>query len=166
MRVVGYSPDGPPRGAVGEWRFAWVLEGRSAGYVRCSRPLPDRSALPRGGNRHGSSICVYNTASRVWKVIWANPVTGVEDHLVGRCVGDVVVLEGRRPDRSLIRLPLVNITRDFFTWHGERSTHGGALWGLMAHFFGRRVAGMTPIARRVTSWRGSWSGCPVRGRIA
>jgi hypothetical protein len=143
MRVVDHPPDGPPREAVGEWHFARVLEGRVVQdvFIVPHRPLRGGSALPRNGNRYGSSIRVCDAATGTWKVIWINPVNGVEEHLVGRRVGDEIVQEGRCADGSLLRWSFVDITPDSFTWRGERSTDGGATWILEAEFFGRRVAG-------------------------
>lgn len=142
MRVVDYPPDGPPREAAGEWHFGWVLEGRAVQdvFIVPTRPLRDGS-LPRKGNRYGSSIRVYDAAVGAWKVIWINPVNGVEEHLVGRRVGDDIVQEGRCADGSLMRWSFVDITPDSFTWRGELSTDGGATWRLEAEFFGRRIAG-------------------------
>src|SRR5690606_15497136 len=134
MRVVDCPPDELRREAVGEWHFAWVLEGRAVQdvFIVPPRPLRDRSAPARNGNRYGSSIRVYDAATGAWKVIWVNPVTGAEDHLVGRRVGDEIVQEGRRADGSLIRWSFVDITADSFTWRGECSTDGGATWFLEA----------------------------------
>lgn len=129
---------------MGEWHFAWVLEGRAVQdvYIAPTRPRRDRSAPPREGNRYGSSIRVYDAVTGAWRVIWINPVTGAEDHLIGRRVGDEVVQDGRCPDGSLIRWSFVDITSDSFTWRGERSTDGGATWILEAEFFGRRTNGV------------------------
>lgn len=145
MRVVDLPADGPRREAVGEWHFAWVLEGRAVQdvFIVPARPLRDGPATPRKGNRYGASIRVYDAAAGAWKVIWINPVNGVEEHLLGRRVGDEIVQEGRRADGSLIRWSFVDITADSFTWRGECSTDGGATWFLEAEFFGQRMDGAT-----------------------
>jgi len=84
---------------------------------------------------------VYDGTTGAWKVIWVNPVTGAENHLVGRRVGNEVVQEGRCADGSLIRWSFIDIAPDSFTWRGERSTDDGATWILEREFFGRRMAG-------------------------
>ena len=141
MRVVDYPTDGPPREAIGEWHFAWVLEGRAVQdvFIVPVRSLRDGTTPPPKGNRYGSSIRVYDAAAGAWKVIWINPVNGTEVHLVGRRVGDQIVQEGRYADGSPIHWSFVDITPDSFTWRGERSTDGGATWLLEAEFFGRRM---------------------------
>jgi hypothetical protein len=110
-------------------------------FIVPARSLRGRSAQPREGNHYGSSIRVYDGTTGAWKVIWVNPVTGAENHLVGRRVGNEVVQEGRCADGSLIRWSFIDIAPDSFTWRGERSTDDGATWILEREFFGRRMAG-------------------------
>jgi hypothetical protein len=126
---------------VGEWHFAWVLEGRAIQDVFLVPARGQRRAgeAPGPGNRYGSSIRVFDPREAVWHVTWVNPVTGAHNRLVGRQVGSEIVQEGVEPDGSRIRWSFREITPASFHWLGEDSTDEGQTWRLVVEFFARRA---------------------------
>jgi hypothetical protein len=139
--VLDYDSDGTVTKNKGEWHFDWVLEGRAIQDVwivppRSSRKLPlaDRTA----NNRYGTSIRVYDPATRAWNVTWINPVTGSFNRLAGRVEGGNIVQEGHDGDGAIIRWTFSDITSSSFHWRGEVSADGGKTWRLGAEFFGHR----------------------------
>jgi hypothetical protein len=140
--VVDHLPDGTDRRQSAEVHFAWVLEGRAIQDVWIA-PRREERAAPGGataaGNRYGTTLRIYDAAGDVWRVRWFNPVTGVEDHLVGRRVGSQIVQTAAEGGR-LIRWLFVEVRPDAFHWRGERSEDGGQTWVCDTEFFARRQA--------------------------
>lgn len=145
--VVDYPEDGPPRRQRGEWHFAWILEGRAMQDVWIVPPRGERLPNPAtlAGNRYGSSLRTYDADQGVWKVIWRNPVTGAESHLVGRRQGADVVQIGRDDDGRQMRWTFTDIGADRFRWLGESSSDEGRNWRLEAEFRARRVRPQPPM---------------------
>jgi hypothetical protein len=137
--VIDFRDDGPPLRQRGEWHFSWILEGRAMQDVWIVPPRGERAGAPAPGNRYGSSLRVYDPEEDVWRVIWINPVTGAENHLVGRREDEEVVQIGRDDDGRLMRWRLTDIERDAFRWLGESSPDDGRTWRLEAEFRGRRL---------------------------
>ena len=139
VRVIDYGADGTKREGIGEWHFAWVLEGRAVQDVWISPPRPLRdSSPPQPGNRYGTTLRVYDAGIGAWRVIWNNPVSGAHDELTARRKGNDIVQEGRNQEGDPLRWVFTDITRDSFRWYGERSLDGGKTWRLEAEFFGKR----------------------------
>jgi hypothetical protein len=140
--VVDHLADGP-RHSRGEWHFGWVLEGRAIQDVWISPPRAERGPDDevRAPNRYGSSVRFYDEALGAWRVTWINPVSGAQNHLVGRREGGDVVQEGRAEDGSLIRWSFTEIAADACLWRGEVSRDEAATWQLQAEFRLRRRRG-------------------------
>jgi len=142
IRVVDYRDDGSKKETPGEWHFARALEGRAIQDVFI---VPSRDqrlpAMPKEGNRYGTSVRVYDPRIKAWHVTWINPVRGVENQLVGRMVGKEIIQEGRDEDGALMRWSFRDITANTFRWTGEQSTDDGKTWHLGAEFFATRMAG-------------------------
>lgn len=84
---------------------------------------------------------MYDPSIDAWRVTWINPVTGAENHLVGRREGRQVVQKGVDAQARPIRWLFVEILPDFFHWRGERSEDGGRSWICDTEFFARRRPG-------------------------
>ena len=140
VRAVDYEPDGTRHESSGEWHFAWVLAGRAVQdvFIVPRREAQDASAAFRV--RYGTTIRVCDPATAGWRIVWFNPATGAETHLVGRRAGADVVQDGALEDGTPIRWSFVDISPDAFTWRGETSPDGGRTWRLDAEFFCRRAA--------------------------
>lgn len=138
--VVDHLPDGTHRRQSAEMHFAWVLEGRAIQDVWIAPARRDRlpSTPIADGNRYGTTLRVYDPGIDAWRVSWSNPVTGVENRLVGRRVGSRIVQTGADADGRLIRWVFDDVRADAFHWRGERSADGGRTWTCDTEFFARR----------------------------
>jgi hypothetical protein len=137
--VVDHLEGGALRRQSAEFHFAWVLEGRAVQDLWIVPARSDRDAVAAAaGNRYGTTLRVYDTAIDAWRITWINPVTGSENHLVGRRVGAQVVQTGSDAAGRLVRWVFVEIREDAFHWRGESSSDGGQSWTCETEFFGRR----------------------------
>jgi len=163
--VVDHLPDGTDRRQSAEMHFAWVLEGRAVQdlWVAPARRARDSTKPPAPGNRYGTTLRVYDPAIDAWRITWINPVTGVENRLVGRRVGSQIVQTGADADGRLIRWVFVEIRRDAFHWRGEISQDGGRSWSCETEFFARRrpvASALPPAARSERHVRWEWTDRP------
>jgi hypothetical protein len=154
--VVDHLPDGSERRQSAEMHFAWVLEGRAVQDLWIAPARPEREATPAAGNRYGTTLRVYDPAIDAWRVTWINPVTGAENHLVGRWEGEQILQTGVDAEGRPIRWVFVEIRPDSFHWRGERSEDGGHSWICDTEFFARRRIGMSQ--ERHASWE--WTDRP------
>jgi len=135
VRVIDYE-DGSKQERQGEWHFGWILEGRAIQDVFVVPARRLRSAFnPIEGNRYGTTLRIYDRKTDAWRVIWNNPVTGVENRLIGKKVGNEIIQEGVEKDGSLIRWSFRDIHADSFHWTGEESHDQGKTWTLSVEFF-------------------------------
>jgi len=139
MRIVDYADGGSKREQDGEWHFAWVLEGRAIQDVLVVPTGKRNASMEKAGNRYGCSLRVYDEELGAWKVRWNNPVTGAEDNLIGRRVGERIVQEGSDKSGNKIRWNFDDIKPDSFHWTGERLYDGGKTWKFEVEFFGERM---------------------------
>jgi hypothetical protein len=141
VRVVDYDVDGTAHESRGEWHFGWVLEGRAVQDVFIVPSREERSTrLPKDGNRYGTSLRTYDPNIEAWRITWINPVRQVQNHLVGKKVGDEIVQEGLDENGSMsIRWCFREITENSFRWTGEESNDNGKTWQLGAEFFAVRM---------------------------
>jgi uncharacterized protein len=139
VRAYDAQSDGSRQETEGEWHFAYALEGRAVQDVWIAPVRTQRSAsTPRTFNRYGTTVRFYEPATRTWRLVWINPVSGALQTLVGRTTADGIVQEGADADGTRIRWCFRELTAHSFHWTGERSTDGGRTWHLDAEFFGRR----------------------------
>ncbi len=133
-------PDGSVVTGRGEWLFARVLEGRAFQDVWI---LPSR--VPGGPrpkhpcDRYGTSLRMLDPATREWRVVWMNPVSGAFDVLRARKEGEQIVQEGTRPDGQRIRWVFDVLSPQRFHWYGEAQQPDGR-WAREVEFSGRRRA--------------------------
>ncbi|HZY95016.1 MAG TPA: hypothetical protein VFE98_09220, partial [Candidatus Bathyarchaeia archaeon] len=122
------------------WHFSWVLEGRAIQDVWIVPPLADRTpTTPTEHNRYGSTLRIYDPKIDAWRIYWFNPVRQDRSELIGRKVGDNIVLQGVDDDGSYVRWSFIDIKPDSFVWVGESSMDGGKTWQLGAKFVAHRV---------------------------
>lgn len=141
VRVVDYDPDGSAHESRGEWHFGWVLEGRALQDVFVVPSTEERSPrLPKERNRYGTSLRTYDPGVDAWRITWINPVRHVQNHLVGKKVGNDIIQEGFDENGSArIRWCFRDIAEDSFRWTGEESSDDGKTWHLSAEFFATRM---------------------------
>jgi uncharacterized protein len=138
VRVFDVLPDGSRHESEGEWHVAYALEGRAVQDVWIVPTRKRRTAsTPKAFNRYGTTVRSYEPASRTWRMVWINPVSGALQTLVGRATPDGIVHEGT-DSGSQIRWSFRGLSDDSFHWTGERSSDGGKTWRLEAEFFGVR----------------------------
>jgi hypothetical protein len=115
----------------GEWHFGWVLEGRAVQDVLVGPPLEERARTGAPAHEYGTTIRLYEPASRTWRVSWYPSVSRKVVHLDARPDGDGIVLEGTEADGTLDRWEFRDITPRSFTWLGYESKDRGATWPMI-----------------------------------
>jgi len=145
--VVDHLPDGTSRRQSAEMHFVRVLEGRAIQDLWIAPARRDRAGAGREGNRYGTTLRVYDAVLDAWRITWWNPVSGVENRLVGRRVGSQIVQTGSDADGRLVRWVFVAVGQDRFHWKGERSADGGQSWECETEFLAHRSA-RSPEAER------------------
>jgi hypothetical protein len=142
--VVDHLDGGAEQRQSAEFHFAWVLEGRAVQDLWIAPARSERPKVPGTGNRYGTTLRVYDPKLDAWRITWINPVTGAENHLVGRRVGSQIVQTGSDSNGRLVRWVFVEITEASFHWRGESSGDGGQTWTCETEFFARRTAARPP----------------------
>lgn len=143
LDVIDYDRQGGKRTGAGEVHFAWALEGRAIQDVWIMPPRSERSAGATYSinNRYGTTLRVYDPASRIWRVTWINPVTGVHNVFTASRQGDQIVQQGiNDANGALMRWRFTDIRPDAFHWLGEESRDEAKTWGVGAEFFARRTS--------------------------
>src|SRR5919109_244353 len=90
MESTWYDQSGGRRQGTGEWHFAWILGGRGVQDILFTSGAPPHQV--------GTTLRCYDQALDAWHVAWMQPASGEFVHLLGRQVGDQIVLEGAGPD--------------------------------------------------------------------
>jgi hypothetical protein len=112
---VAYTPDGARSTDKGEIHFAWVLQGRAIQDLWIEREISDNRAKV-----YGSTMRFYDPSIDAWRVTWMEPGYGVVTSLIGRKVGEEIVLEGRDTDGKPIHWIFSKIKPNSFHWRGEK----------------------------------------------
>ena len=99
----------------GEIHFAWVLQGRAIQDLWIEREVSDN-----GARVYGSTMRFYDPKIDAWRITWTEPRYGVVTSLIGRRVGEEIVLEGRDTGGKLIHWVFSQIRPDSFHWRAER----------------------------------------------
>ena len=138
--TVAHYPDPSAAGAKGEIHFARTLEGRAVQDVWIMPRRADRpSKLNEKVTLYGTTLRIWDAASKAWRVTWINGTTGTRDELVGRWSGKDIVQIGTHSDGRTIRWIFNEISKDSFRWVGEVLNPDGATWTLEAEFRAKRV---------------------------
>ncbi len=124
----------------GEAHFGWVLEGRAIQDVWIMpRPSGRKPEGNRTNNMYGTTLRVWDSVIRAWRIRWINPVSGHEERQTGRKVGNEVVQIGARSDGTPTRWRFTEITHNSFHWLGEALEPDGMTWKLEGEFRARRL---------------------------
>ena len=130
------AADGTVSYSRGEVRFGWIIDGRALqdiwiGYPRDS--TRERSI--------GTSVRFFDTATRIWRVVFIAPAFGLLLELTGGAQGDRIVLRGTDRAGLSLRWSFNDIQADSFVWRGETSSDGGRTWHLAEEHQMRRRKG-------------------------
>jgi hypothetical protein len=112
---VAYDADGTRSTDTGEIHFAWVLQGRAIQDLWIERKVSDERPKV-----YGSTMRFYDPTIDAWRITWTEPGYGVVTLLIGRKLGDEIVLEGKNSDGKLIHWIFSQIKPDSFHWRGEK----------------------------------------------
>jgi hypothetical protein len=140
--IVVHAPDGTHHWGQGEIHFGWVLQGRAVQDVwmipRLKERVPGAPVLSLAGNWYGTTLRVYDSALKAWRIYWIDPATNTYRQQIGRKQGADIVQEGTTETGALSRWSFTEITRESFHWKGEASTDKDASWLLLIEVFARR----------------------------
>jgi hypothetical protein len=128
----------------GEAHFGWILEGRAIQDVwimpRYSERDPNMPpSIAKTNNMYGTTLRVWDSTIRAWRIIWINPVTGHCEEQIGRRIGNEIVQIGARADGTPTRWRFVEITPNTFHWLGEALDKDGSTWNLEGEFRATRI---------------------------
>jgi hypothetical protein len=123
-----YAPDGAERTLRGEWHFFWALEGRAIQDVIMSPGREERRPDRWKMGEYATTVRFYRPADDTWDITSISPPNDQVHRLVGRKIGDEIVLEGTTPDGKPERWRFCEITPSRCRWRGEVSFDGGHSW--------------------------------------
>jgi len=109
----------------GELHVNWILEGRALQDVFMTFDEKTQKMIP-----DGTTLRYYDRKIDAWHVVWFSPMQGAIKMLVGRKVGDEIVLERRTDEAYLVKWIFSEITAGSFRWHSEESRDDGKTWTL------------------------------------
>lgn len=125
------APDGTRSTDKGEIHFAWVLQGRAIQDLWIEREVSDN----RPGV-YGSTMRFYDPSIDAWRITWTEPGYGVVTSLIGRKVGEEIVLEGKNREGQTIHWIFSEIKPNSFHWRGEKLV--GDTWQVYEELSARR----------------------------
>lgn len=129
---VGYNADGTRSTDKGEIHFAWVLQGRAIQDLWIERKISDgRSKV------YGTTMRFYDPSIDAWRNSWTEPNYGAVTLLIGRKVGDEIVLEGKDAAGVSIHWIFSEIKQNSFHWRGEKFM--GDSWKIYEELDARRM---------------------------
>ena len=122
----------------GECLFVRVLEGRAVQDVWITPPRAERatsSGYPK--NRYGTAIRMFNPDSRLWQVIWLNPVSGAFDVLHSRVENGKIIQVGSGTTGGFICWTFERVARKEFHLVGRIRGENDE-WRIGTEFCGQR----------------------------
>jgi len=135
-----WSVDVSAQNIHGEVHAGWTLEGKAVQDVWIMPRIGERSKKPDPKlNMYGTTLRVWDSAIRAWRIAWFNPAGAHLEQQIGRWSGRDVVQLGTRPDGTSTRWRFVEITAESFHWIGESLASDGQTWDVEGEFVGRRV---------------------------
>lgn len=140
LDIVNYWGDLSSLNLKAEAHFGWVLEGRAVQDVWIIPRPGQRSAMPNQNIfSYGTTLRVWDSQLRAWRVTWINPVTRTHVELIGRRSGNDIVQVGTNPEGTPIRWTFSQITPNSFHWTGETLQPDGETWLLQGDFRAKRI---------------------------
>ncbi|MBW8744952.1 MAG: hypothetical protein JF628_11525 [Sphingomonas sp.] len=129
--VTWYTADGTvERQELGEWEFAYALEGRAVIDVWIVPPRAERPAgLENRSGEYGMSVRFYDPQIEAWRSTWHGPVNRVVLPFIARQVGDELVLE-RTEGVETTRWVFTEIAASSFRWMNMISLDDHRSWTL------------------------------------
>jgi hypothetical protein len=134
-----HAPDGHIVNAPGEWRFAWVLQGRAVQDVWIFPAMRVRDKPTDPFYFYGSTFRWYDPSIDAWRITWFDPTRPFELRQIGRASGADIVQMGEEVAGVTRRWGFVEITEGSFRWLGEASRDRGASWFLEMEMLARKV---------------------------
>lgn len=140
VEVFDLEGDGARRVSSGEWHFAWVLEGRAMQDVLIA-PTRDerRNGISIKGNRCATTLRIFDSASRLWRVFFFNPINQSYDIFTATNNGKDIVQTGVDAQGNALRQIFSDITNDAFCWRHEVVKDEGTST-LKVEYFAKRRA--------------------------
>src|ERR1700712_5291110 len=115
LDVVWYQDGAQVRREVGEWHFAWILEGRGIQdvWIVPARRLRSQSAELY---EYGTSVRFYDKEGGIWRSTWIGPMRALVRSFVARSEGPNVVLETADNVDRRLRWIFSEVGSDSFRW--------------------------------------------------
>ena len=128
------------RGLKAEAHFAWVLDGCAVQDLWIMPRCAERTAsLGKTMNMYGTTLRVWESSLRAWRITWSNPAGDHYEQQIGRRIGNEVVQIGTRFNGTPTRWRFTEITADSFHWIGEALEPDGQTWKLEGEFLAKRM---------------------------
>ena len=118
----------------GELHVNWILEGRALQDTFMTFNETTHKMVP-----DGTTLRFYDPKIDAWRVVWFSPIQGAIKTLIGRKLGDEIVLERRTEEARLVKWIFSEITESSFRWHSEESRDDGRTWMLREEMRIRRM---------------------------
>jgi hypothetical protein len=109
----------------GELHINWILEGRALQDTFMTFDEKTHKMIP-----DGTTLRFYDSKIDAWRVVWFSPMQGTIKTLIGRKIGDEIVLERTTDEGYLVKWIFSEITANAFRWHSEESRDDGKTWRL------------------------------------
>lgn len=139
LKVLHFYGDVSQRNLKGEAHFGWALEGRAVQDAWIMPRREDRTPdIDRSCNMYGTTLRVWDSAIRAWRITWINPVSNARCEMVGRWSGKDIVQIGTLKDGTVMRWRFTEITPNSFHWIGESLENDGATWKVQGEYLARR----------------------------
>jgi hypothetical protein len=118
----------------GELHINWILEGRALQDTFMTFDEKTHEMIP-----DGTTLRFYDSKIDAWRVVWFSPIQGAIKTLIGRKIGDEIVLERTTDEGYLVKWIFSEITANTFRWHSEESRDDGKTWRLREEMRIRRL---------------------------
>jgi hypothetical protein len=113
LDIAYHAPDGRTVNAPGEWRFAWVLQGRAVQDVWIFPATRVRDKPTDPFYFYGSTFRWYDPSIDAWRITWFDPTRPFELRQIGRASGADIVQMGEE---------VAGVTRRWSFWARPRAT--------------------------------------------
>jgi hypothetical protein len=142
IRDEEYLDSGKVVRGTGHIRVGWILNGtatQDVWTVHANNPPPGEPAFD-----FGTTIRFYDPKINAWRCTWVAPPDGAVITLLGRQVGQEIVLETKTKEGYPDRWIFSEITRQSFHWHSQKSLDGGKTWVITENVYAKRMNSAGP----------------------